>query len=193
MPAVKPMVSKTLIGLLLSAGLTACATAPSKPVEQAPADVPLTPAFSSASTDFKTRQYAAAVGKFDAIIADPGTPAKERRLAHLGKALVYLSYDEEWRSIQNARDALGQAAKVPVPAGETLDIETDMLMESILAQIDSQSVYDNMKSQTKDSGYQVAQLEKKQEALEKERDALIKENENLNQALERLKNLTLGD
>ena len=152
MPAPKPLVSRTFIGLLLSAGLAACATAPSKPVEQAPADVPLTPVFSSASTDFKSRQYTDAVGKFDAIIADSSTPAKERRLAHLGKALVFLSYDEEWRSIQNARDALGQAAKVPVPTGETLDIETDLLMESILAQIDSQTAYDTMKSQSKDSG-----------------------------------------
>jgi len=155
--------------------------------------VALTPEFSSASKEYKTRNYPEAMKKFNAIIEDTNTPSSERRLAHLGQAMVYLSYDEDWNSVKNAKEALGKAAKVPLAAGESLDYETDMLMEAVLALIDSQSAYETIKSQSGDSGYQISQLKKGNQALELEVDALKKENKNLNDALEKLKKLTLGD
>jgi hypothetical protein len=190
----KPFIRNTLICVFLSMGLAACATAPttdSAVKNSTPAEA--TPKFSSASKEYKTRNYSKAVSDFDAIIVAADSSDVERRLAHLGKAMVYLSYDENWHSIKNAQAALGEAARVPSPVGESLNIDTDLLMEAIVALINSQTIYDNIKSETDDSGYQIAQLNKNNKSLEQERDELRKENASLNAALEKLKKLTLGN
>lgn len=191
--ALKPMLSKSLICVCLSMGLVACATAPATSTSKSSATAQPTPEFSSASKELKTRNYKEAVKQFDEIIEDGQTPSNERRLAYIGMALVYLSYDENWRSLKNARASLASAAKVPVPQGESLDHQTDMLMEAVVALIDSQAAYETIESQSGDTGYQITQLKKKNQALETELTALQKENKNLNEALEKLKKLTLDD
>ena len=68
-----------------------------------------------------------------------------------------------------------------------------MLMDSVAAQIGSESNYLEMKSKAGTTRAEITRLQKERDALVQERDGLLKEQQALNEALEKLKNLTLGN
>ena len=185
--------TRLAIGTLLLSSLVACASVPPTSVEP---DANVNPAsdqgLASASVMYNTRDYAGAVAEFDRIIANDATSSNSRRLAHLGKALIYLGSDESWHSLDKAKMALNSAGSVMPESDEEFAIETDMFMDSIAAQIGSESQYLELKEKSGGSSAEIARLKKERDALAQERDALLKEQQTLNEALEKLKNLTLG-
>jgi len=180
-------------GTLLLSGLIGCATVPSDSadsnavLERAP-DTGL----ASANVMYNTRNYTGAVREFDTIIADTDASANSRRLSHLGKALIYLSADKNWHSIENAKMSLHAAGQVVPENDEEFAVETDMFMDSISALIGTESEYDDLKSKSGNSSAEIGRLKKERNALASERDELLREQQALNDALEKLKNLTLG-
>lgn len=180
---------KLAAGALLLTSLVACATVPSEPADSdaPPPDIGLT----SANVMYNTRNYTGAVREFDTIITDTEASANNRRMSHLGKALIYLSSDKNWHSIENAKMSLNAAGQVAPESNKEFSIETDMLMDSITALIGSESEYLELQAKSGNSGAEIARLKKERDALTKERDGLLKEQQALNDALETLKNLTL--
>ena len=179
-------------GTLLLTSLLACATVPSESADSAAvADVP-DMGLASANVMYNTRNYTGAVREFDTIITDSGASANSRRLSHLGKALIYLSSDEKWHSIEDAKMSLNAAGQVVPESDEEFAVETDMFMDSITALIGSESEFLELQAKSGNSGAAIARLKKERIALTAERDQLLKEQQALNDALEKLKNLTLG-
>ena len=110
--SVKPAL-RLFAGTVLLATMAACTTVPTEPVETTPVveeapDYGLT----SANVMYNTRNYSGAVGEFDALITDSESSANSIRLSHLGKALIYLSTDKNWHSIENAKMSLNAAGNV---------------------------------------------------------------------------------
>lgn len=179
-------------GTLLLTGLVACATVPSESVDSAAvADVP-DMGLASANVLYNTRNYTGAVREFDTIITDPDASANSHRLSHLGKALIYLSSDKKWHNIENAKMSLHAAGQIVPESDEEFAVETDMFMDSIAALIGSESEYLELRAKSGNSGAEIARLKKERNALTAERDQLLEEQQALNNALEKLKNLTLG-
>jgi len=180
-------------GILLLTSLVACATVPSGSADaDATADHAPDMGLASANVMYNTRNYTGAVREFDTIITDPDASANSRRLSHLGKALIYLSTDENWHSIENAKMSLNASGQVVPESDEEFAVETDMFMDSITAFIGSESEYLELQAKSGNSGAEIARLKKERNALTAERDQLLKEQQALNDALEKLKNLTLG-
>jgi hypothetical protein len=169
--------------------LVACAVTPTKSSQAAGSKTGL-----AATADlYNNRDYPDAIRAFDNVIADTGTNANDRRLAQLGKALVYLSDDENWHSLENAKMALVAAGQV-APAGDgEFAIETDMLMDAVSAVIGTESKYVALQATSGDSNAQIARLKRERNTLTAERDELLADQKALNEALEKLKQLTLGD
>jgi len=182
----------TTVTLLLTS-LAACATVPSESAEStaAPERVPDT-GLTSANVMYNTRNYTGAVREFDTIIRDADASANSHRLSHLGKALIYLGTDKNWHSIENAKMSLNSAGQVIPETGEEFTVETDMFMDSIAALIGAESENHELQSKTGNSSAEIARLKKERDTLANERDQLLKEQQALNEALEKLKNLTLG-
>lgn len=182
------------IWALMLAGLSACASVTSELVEpESPVkQVPETD-LASVSVKYSTGDNAGSMAGFDSIIASADSDANSRRLAHLGKALIYLGSDTYWHSIDNARRSLKAAGSVVPESGKEFAIETDMLMDSVAAQIDSESNYLEMQLKAGNTRAEITRLQKEHDALVQERDGLLKEQQALNEALEKLKNLTLGN
>ena len=180
-------------GTLLLTSLVTCATVPS---DSADSNIASTQAqdtgLASANVMYNTRNYTGAVQEFDTIITNPVVSANSRRLSHLGKALIYLSTDKHWHSIENAKMSLVAAGQVAPESGEEFAVETDMFMDSISALIGSESEYLELRAKSGNSEAEIMRLKKERDALTLERDELLKEQQALNDALEKLKNLTLG-
>ncbi len=178
---------RLITGLLLLSGLLACATSPT--TEQRVVDVGL----AGANNMYNTRNYLGAVREFDVIISDPESSANSQRLANLGKALIYLGDDENWHSLENAKMSLMAAGRVVPANNEEFAVETDLLMDAIASLTGAESKYQALETKAGGSGGEIAALKKERDALAIERDVLLKEQAALNEALERLKKLTLGD
>ena len=95
---------------------------------------------------YNTRNYTGAVREFDTIITDADASANSRRLSHLGKALIYLSTDKNWHSVENAKMSLNSAGQVVPEGDEEFAVETDMFMDSIAALIGAESEYQELQS-----------------------------------------------
>ena len=184
---------KFISALVLLSGLLACAaasTTKSNPNAQQPAiDVGL----AGANNMYNTRNYLGAVREFDVIISDPESSANSQRLANLGKALIYLGDDENWHSLENAKMSLMAAGGVVPANNEEFAVETDLLMDAIASLTGAESKYEALETKAGGSSGEIAGLKKERDALAIERDALLMEQAALNEALERLKKLTLGD
>lgn len=180
--------------MMLVAGLTGCATTPAGPAKAVTVEVPpADPGLASANVMYNTRNYSGAVREFDTIITDSDASANSHRLAHLGKALIYLGTDKNWFSIKNAQQSLNAAGQVVPESHEGFAVETDMFMDSIAAQLDTQM--ENIKLRQKRSGSsgELDRVREERDALVAERDAWLKEQQSLNEAIEKLKDLTLGN
>lgn len=187
-------INRLLLLVVMSAGLAACTGAPTKPETQA-AEVLHNDgtAFKSAASMYNAGDYEGALYAFNQIGKDPAESADSRRLAQLGKALVYLGNDPKLHSVANAKLALVSAGQVQAGANEEFAIETNMLMEAISFVIGTESKYDVLKEKSGGSNVQVAQLKKENAALQSERDELLAEQKSLKEALDKLKKLTLGN
>jgi hypothetical protein len=185
---------RLILGTILLTGLVACAGVPSDPAESIEvAEQAPEMGMASVSVMYNTGDIAGTMAGFDDIIGSSDSDADSRRLAHLGKALIYLGSDKSWHSIDNARVSLSAAGSIVPEDNEEFDIETDMLMDSVTAQIGSESKYQELKAKTGRSRAEITKLQKERDTLVKERDELLKEQQTLNEALEKLKNLTLGN
>lgn len=174
--------------------LVACAVTPTQPEATEPtiAEAPST-GLTIAANMYNSRNYPGAIREFGNVVTDDSASANDKRLAHLGKAMVYLSNDENWHSVDNAKLSLMSAGQVAPADGEEFAIETDLLMDAVSTVIGTESKYAVLMEKTSGSGAQIAQLQQERDALAAERDELLKEQKVLNEALEKLKQLTLGN
>ena len=180
--------------MLIVGSLAACAAAPAKPVDLKSTDqLKSKKGMAAAAEMYNARNFSGAFNEFEKIIAKKGSSANNRRLAHLGKALVYLGNDAEFHSIANAKMSLVSAGKVTAKKNQAFGVETDLLMDAVSAVIGSESKYLAIRSKSGNSGAQIAQLKEEIDSLTSERDELITGQEELHEALEKLKQLTLGN
>ena len=179
---------------MIVSSLVACAVTPAKPVAAEPAEK-VTPSITIeyAADMYNSRNYPDAINAFDNIISDKTSSANSRRLAHLGKALVYLGDDESLHSIENGKMSLISAGRVAPKDNEEFAIETDMLMDAVSEVIGTESKYMVLKGKANGSNAQLTGLQQELDAVEAERDELLAEQIILNEALEKLKQLTLGN
>lgn len=170
----------TLIAALL---LSACATAPTDPgsSQQAePIPVGSGPAnVVGAFEQYQRRDFAAASAGFE--VATEGT-RQEQRLGHLGQALIRLSTDSRWRDLDAATRHL-QAAEELV---EGSSVETSMLLTAMSALVGVEANITELNSKLANANAESARLKN-------ERDDLVAEQAVLNEAIEKLKALTIGN
>jgi len=187
-------ISRLVITSLVLGSLAACAVAPTEPPVSEPAMQAQPDTGIALATDmFSSNNYPGAIREFDNVITSDTASANDRRLAYLGKALVYLGNDENWHSVDNAKLALAAAGQVALSDGEEFAAETVLLMDAVTDVIGTESKYIELQSQTGDSSAEVAQLKRERDALAAERDELLEEQQALNEAIEKLKQLTLGN
>ena len=89
--------------------------------------------------------------------------------------------------------ALAAVGLVSPGAGKEFAAETDLLMDAGTDVIGTESKYTELQSQTGNSSAEVAKLKRERDALAAERDELLEEQKGLNEAIEKLKQLTLGN
>jgi hypothetical protein len=185
---------KLVTTTMIITSLVACAASPAKPVTAEPAEgVKPSITIEFAADMYNSRNYPDALNAFDNIITDKSSSANSRRLAHLGKAMVYLGDDESLHSIENGKMSLISAGGVAPKDNEEFAIETDMLMDAVSEVIGSESKYMVLKGYTNGSYTQLTALQQELDTVEAERDELLAEQITLNEALEKLKQLTLGN
>ena len=185
---------KLMSALFLIGSLFACAATPTQQSSSGPAVQPDSDkGLAGAAAMYNTRNYPGAIREFDAVIANKGASANNRRLAHLGKAMVYLGSDEKWHSMANAKMSLVSAGQVAPKDGEDFNVETDMLMDAVSAVIGTESKYAVLMSKSSHSGQENAKLRQELDEVKAEREELLEEQKVLNEALEKLKKLTLGN
>ena len=192
--SVSGRVSRFLVISLMLSLLVACAAAPIEPAVTEATEPPAASTGLTVAADmYSNRDYPGSIKGFENVITDQGASANDRRLAHLGKALVYLSNDEKWHSIENAKMSLLSAGQVAPGDNEEFNIETDLLMDAVSAVIGTESKYVVLLAKSGGSGAQVTELKQDLDVMTKERDELLAEQKSLNEALEKLKKLTLGN
>lgn len=170
--------------IILAAGLGGCAETTTKPAAPRQPKAAVDHGLREASRLFEARDYEKALKKYDGVIGAAGVSANTKRLAYLGKALIYLGNAEKWHNLDHAKLAISDAAKIKPADGQAFSLESNMLRDAVMALAGSQSAYDALQTKTSNTGGEIAQLKK-------QRDALIAERDALNQALEKLKELTL--
>jgi len=190
---VSGLLPRFFVSLLMFGGLIACAVAPTEsPVSEADNQVESKTGMAGAADMCNSRNYPGAIREFDKVISDAGSSANNRRLAHLGKALVYLGPDENWHSVDNAKLSLMSAGQIAPEGKQEFSVETDLLMDAVSAVIGTESKYAVLAAKTNDSGGEVKELRRELDAVKSERNELLAEQDVLNEAIEKLKVLTLG-
>lgn len=175
-----------LVTLVLGSGLSCAVTPTADTAEPAAKPVttrPVNAGLRSAYTNYEKRDYAAAAAEYDQLTASVDAKDSIQRLAHLGKALVYLSTDPHWRNLEAAGHSL-QSAEVLESGNKNL--ETSMLMNALSALIVVESNISELDTKVANSAAEIARLKHQTETLKAEQVAL-------NEALEKLKALTIGN
>lgn len=178
----------TLLGVLaLSSGLS-CAVAPSGGGDSTPTTTTSRSASAGGSVQaayaqYSRRDFAGAASAYDAVTGNANASASDKRLAHLGKALVYLSTDAEWRDLDEAGKSLQMAESIDMGSSS---VETGMLMNAMSSLI-------GVESNISELDVKLANSTRENVRLKDERQELIAEQANLNEALEKLKTLTIGN
>lgn len=187
-------VFRLVIAAVMISSLLACAITPTQSDEAESARPATSMTGLDAAVDlYNSGNYSGAVEEYDNVISDESASANSHRMAHLGKALVYLGKDNDWHSIENAKVSLRSAEQVVAADDEGFKIETDLLMNAVSAVIDSESEFVALRKRSAGSAAQIASIKQERDALATERDALLEEQVVLNEALEKLKQLTLGN
>jgi len=181
------------VATLMLSGLVACVVAPTETVDsETISTVELKTGMAGAADMYNSHNYPGAIREFDAVINDAASSANSRRLAHLGKALVYLGPDVNWHSIDNAELSLISAGQIAPDETQEFSVETDLLMDAISAVIGTESKYSVLAAKSNGSGNEVKELKRELDSVKTRRDALIAEQKVLNEAIDKLKALTLG-
>jgi len=173
--------------LLLSSGLS-CAVAPTAGAPSGDQDAQMSSrqaseAVQQAFAQYSRREFAAAASSFDSVVASAGAKPVDLQLAHLGKSLVYLSTDPNWRDLDAAALALQSAEGV---TSNDNSVQLGMLVDAVSSLIGAEKNNSELMSKVNNAAYELGKLK---EALEMQ-DAEV---ETLNDALEKLKNLTIGN
>ena len=185
---------RLLAAIVLSGSLAACAVAPTEPASSGSSDqVASKTGLAAASDMYNSRNYSGAIREFDNVISAEGASANDRRLSHLGKSLVYLGNDAKWHSIDNAKLSLQSAGQVAPEGDEEFSVETDLLMDAISNVIGTESKYVVLQGKTTGSGAQISELRREIDGLKTENSDLLAEQKVLHDALEKLKELSLGN
>ena len=185
---------RPVMAAILCSGLAACATVESQPAQPVVIEkVVMDDGLASANFVYNTRDYDAALSEFKAITQNRDASASSRRMAYLGEALIYLSSDKQWRSLENAKMALGSAGQIAPAENEEFSLAADMLMDAITITIGTESRYEQIRAKSGNSSSEVVRLKSERDALMADNERLRQEQVALNEALERLKNLTLGN
>jgi hypothetical protein len=192
----KTCIESTATSLLLRIGIAAmliigsvsCAV-----TEPAPSPVPVTTAGNNdaAWNAFSQRQFALAVEEFERVTSNPQNSTDVRRQAWLGKALVYLSTDPEWRDLAQARNAVQSADDIV--NGSQTDSASKLFSAAIDGHINAESDNTELNGRIKELLRELEKIKTSTAALQSENDALLAEQEKLNAALEKMKELTLGN
>lgn len=191
---VRQCACRSAIALLVLNGVVACATVEAQPVQTVVVEkLVVDDGLASANFVYNARDYEAALNEFTAIAQNHEASANSRRMAYLGQALIYLSGDKRWHSLENAKMALRSAGQVSTIQDEGFLLTSDMMMDAIMITIGSDSRYAELLLQSGNSKSEVVRLKAERDSLLAENDKLRKEQVALNTALEKLKNLTLGD
>jgi len=185
-------VFRLAVAILMTGSLVACAVTPTDSATSTSTQVVSNTGLDGAADMYNSQKYAEAIRGFDKVTTDETASANDRRLAHLGKALVYLGNDDNWHSIENAKMSLVSAGQVAPDGSEEFSVETDLLMDAVSAVIGTESKYIVLQSKSGSSGAQVTELKRELDTLKTEREELLAEQKALNEALEKLKELTLG-
>ena len=178
--------------LLASVVLGACATAPKEapppppePVAPAPVKVDHAADFRAAHGHYTQGRMAEAVALFDQVLADANAEPAAKRAAHLGKAMVHLSSDKQFRNLKSARASLVAANEFA--AGDTSGMGA---VDAFWASAAEQAL--TAETSLADSKRSAAGASSKDKAAwAEERAALIAEQERLKAALEKLKKAAL--
>ena len=187
-------VSRLVTVVLMLSGLAACAVAPTEPADSGAAERVESSAGIAAAIDmYNADNFPGAIEEYDNIISHEGSSASDQRLAHLGKAMVYLGNDENWHSMENAKMSLIAAGQVVPGSDGEFTAETDLLMDALSAAIGTESKYVALQAKSGNSGTEVKRLRQENATLKEQRDELLAEQKRLNEALETLKQLTLGN
>jgi hypothetical protein len=183
-----------LLGILMLAGLVACAAVPTDSADDiAAVETAPDPGLSAAGDFYSNGNYQAVIATLDEIITDQSRNANSRRLAQLGKAMIYLGDNDEFRSVENAKMALAAAGQIVADEGEGFAVETAVLMDAISELISADTTHASLSAKSRDANRAVTRLTQERDDLMTERDELLAEQVALNDAIEKLKQLTLGD
>ena len=181
-------------GVFLLMGMVACATVETQPAPPAVVEkVVFDDGLASANFVYNTHDYEAAINEFKSIARNANVSASSRRMSYLGQALIYLSSDKKWHSLDNAKLALMEAGQVEPKENEEFSLASDLLMDSITITIGTESRYAELRSKSGNSSSEVVRLKAERDALLIDNSNLLKEQAALKDAHERLKNLTLGN
>jgi hypothetical protein len=176
----------TLLAVLaVSSGLS-CAVSPGPGAgpstePAATATLSVNDAVNAAYTQYTKRDFTSAATGYDALIgsADDNT----RQLAYLGKALIHLSTDPQWRDLDEAGRLLQSAETLGSANGS---VEASMLMNALSSLAGVEANISELNSKVSNSASEIARLKQERDSLQAEQTAL-------NEALEKLKALTIGN
>jgi hypothetical protein len=176
-----------LLGVLvLSSGLS-CAVAPETnngPPVTAPVTVDTASvAIKDAYTSYERRDYAGAASGFGSVLSSGKAAAEDQVLANLGMALIHLSTDSEWRDLAQAGAALQAAEGIESTSSS---VESGMLMNALSSLIGVETNISELNSKASNSSAEITRLKSDLAAAKTEQDAL-------NEALEKLKAITIGN
>lgn len=185
---------RSALAVFVLSGVVACASVETKPVAPVVVEkVVIDDGLANANDAYNSRDYDSALNEFKAIAQNQAASVNSRRMAYLGQALIYLNSDKRWRSLENAKMALRSAGQIAPTDNESFRLTTDLMMDAITVSIGTESRYAELRSKSGNSNNEVARLKAERDALSAENDQLRQEQVALNEALERLKNLTLGN
>lgn len=178
--------------LVISSGLSCAVTPGAGPSADAPTATSAVAGanVASAFAAYQQRDFGAAAAGFDAVAADSSASQNDQRLAHLGKAMVNLSTDPEYRDVKEAGMHLQAAEAIK---GDSTAVETGMLMNAMSALVGVESNVMELNTKVANSSREIATLKAERDTLKAGQETLTAENADLNQALEKLKALTLGN
>ena len=175
------------LACLLAVSSVSCAV-----TEPAPAPVATTQSvsFDDAWTAYSHRDFTIAMSAFDQVIENGSNDQK--RQAWLGKALVYLSTDRDWRDLGQAQAAVQTASEFS-GTGEAHSATVNLFGSAVEGHINAESDNTELNARINELLRELEQAKSARDSLAAENRKLVAEQEKLNAALERLKQLTLGN
>lgn len=171
----------------------ACATAPEKTtVAPATAKASNSAQLESAFRNYDLRKFESAAAAFERIAANDSASANDRRIAHLGLAMIHLSTDLDWRDIDAAKVSLDAAREV-AQTDPSPRVETDMLSLAVNDLVNVETDNAELMKRSNELARELGRVKDNRGDWEAEREALLAEQARLEETLERLKQLTLGN